>query len=85
MAVDNRLEVLLVISPRATRALRAMNPCPSGLVALDVAESRQSYSRRNGCWQNDIDTARCCDRMIHDAGERSYEYATLTCGGKQQQ
>ena len=32
-----------VRSLRATRASRATNPHPSGLVALDLAESRQSY------------------------------------------
>ena len=60
-------------SPRAMRASRATNPCPSGLVALDLAESRRSYSRRSRCWQNDIDTARCCHRTIHAASGRSWE------------
>ena len=54
-------------------------------VALRSAESRESYSRRSRCWQNGIDTARCCRRVIHAAGERNQECATLTCGEKQQQ
>ena len=34
---------------------------------------RQSYlySRRSRCWQNGIDTARCCRRVTHAAGEWS--------------
>ena len=40
-------------------------------VALHSAESRQSYSRRSRCWQNGIDNARYCWRVIHAAGERS--------------
>ena len=46
VAVENRLEDLcLVRSPGTTRAWRATNPRPTGLVALDLAESRQSYVR----------------------------------------
>ena len=38
MAVENRLAALcLAHSPRATRASRATNPRPSGLVALDLS------------------------------------------------
>ena len=73
----NRLEALCSVpSLRATRA----NPRPSGLVALDLAESRQNYvrgfaisrepSKLQQAWPllaNDIDTARCCHRMIHSA------------------
>ena len=33
------------------------NPRPSELVALGLAESRQSFSRRSRCWQHGIDTA----------------------------
>ena len=40
-------------------------------VALHSAESRQSDSRRSCCWQNSIDNARYCCRVIHAAGERS--------------
>ena len=86
MAVENRLAALCFArSPRATHASRATNLRPSGLVALhfspelpklrfvtlNSAESRQSYSRRSRCWQNGIETARCCRRAIHAAGERS--------------
>ena len=43
-AVESRLEALrFVRSPRATRASRATNPRPNGLVGLDSAQSRQSY------------------------------------------
>ena len=42
-SVGNLVPVLRVRSLRATRASRAMNPRPSGLVALDIAERRQSY------------------------------------------
>ena len=71
MAVENRLAALCFAgSQRTTRASRATNPRPSGLVALHLAESRQSYSTRSRCWQNDIDIARCCRRVIHAAGER---------------
>ena len=46
MAVENRLAALcFACSSRATRASRATNPCPSGLVALGLADSRQSYDR----------------------------------------
>ena len=46
MAVENRLAALCFArSSRATRASRATNPRPSGLVALGLAESRQSYIR----------------------------------------
>ena len=42
MAVENRLAVLCFArSPRATRASRATNLRPSGLVALGLAESRK--------------------------------------------
>ena len=53
---------------REQRVLRVTNPRPSGLVALGLAESRQSYSKRSRCWQNVIDTARCFQRRIHAAG-----------------
>ena len=44
MALDNRLAALCFArSSRATRASRATNLLPSGLVALGLAESRQSY------------------------------------------
>ena len=55
MAIQNRLAAL----------------CFATFVALQSAESRQSYSRRTRCWQNGIDTGRCCGRVIHAAGERS--------------
>ena len=86
MALENQLEALCFVrSPRATRASRATNPRPSGLVALDLAESRQSYctfavlhsvesrqsySRRSRCWQNYDVTARCCHLMVHASGGR---------------
>ena len=45
-AAESRLEALrFVRSPRAARASHATNPRPSGLVALDLAECRQSYVR----------------------------------------
>ena len=45
MAVENRLAALCFArSSRASRASRATNLRPSGLVALGLAESRQS------CW-----------------------------------
>ena len=82
MAVENRLAVLCFArSSRATRASCATNLRPRGLVALGSteaakatfvalhsAESRQSYSRRSRCWQNGIDNARYCCRVIHAAG-----------------
>ena len=44
MAVENRLAALCFArSSRETRASRATNLRPSGLVALGLAESRQSY------------------------------------------
>ena len=93
-------QLCFACSSRATRASRSTNLRPSGLVALGLAESRQiyvrgvalsreppklRYSRRSRCWQNGIDNARYCCRVIHTAGDRSYECATLTCGEKQQQ
>ena len=46
MAVENRLAALCFARcPRVTRTLRATNPRPSGLVALGLAERRQSYVR----------------------------------------
>ena len=46
MAVECRLQALCFVHfPRATRASRATSSCRSGLVALDLAESRQSYIR----------------------------------------
>ena len=46
MALENRLAALCFArSSRATRASRATNFRPSGLVALGLAESRQSYVR----------------------------------------
>ena len=46
MAVQNRLEALCFArSSRATRASRATNLRPSPLVALGIAENRQSYVR----------------------------------------
>ena len=79
-AVGNRVEVRFLRFPRATRASRATNPRPSGLVALDFAdaakatfvalhsaESRQAaYSRRSRCWENVIDTLRCGHLPSHD-------------------
>ena len=42
MAVESRLEAsCFVRSPRATRASCATSPRPSGLVALDLTQSRQ--------------------------------------------
>ena len=46
-------------------------PNQATFVALHSAESLQRYSRRSCCWQNGIDTARCCRRTIHAAGGRS--------------
>ena len=44
MAVENPLEALCFVrSPRATHASCAMNPRPSGLVELDLAESLRSW------------------------------------------
>ena len=72
MAVEDRLAALrFARSPQATRASRATNLRPSGLVALHSAESRQSYSRGSRCCQYGIDIARCRRRVIHAAGERS--------------
>ena len=83
MAVENRLGALCFPrSSRATRASRATNLRPSGLVALGLAErrqsyvrgvalSRQSYSRRSCCWPNGIDIARCCRRAIFFLFSRS--------------
>ena len=46
MGVRDRLAALCFArSSRATRASRATNLRPSGLVALGLAESRQSYVR----------------------------------------
>ena len=46
MALENRLAALCFArSSRTTRASRATNLRPSGLVALGLAESRQSYVR----------------------------------------
>ena len=46
MAVENRLAALCFArSSRAKRASRATNVRPSGLVALGLAESHQSYVR----------------------------------------
>ena len=46
MALENRLAALCFArSSRATRASRATNLRPSGLVALGLAESRQGYVR----------------------------------------
>ena len=46
MAGENRLAVLCFArSSRATRASRATNLRPTGLVALGIAESRQRYIR----------------------------------------
>ena len=43
MAVENRLAALCFArSPRATRAPRATNPRPSGLVALGLAEAAKA-------------------------------------------
>ena len=78
----NRLAALVL------RAFSASNgstkPRPSELVALGLAESRQSYVRgvalsreppklrqAQRCWQHGIETARCCRRVIHAAGERN--------------
>ena len=44
MAVENMMDVLcLVRSPRASCSSRAMNPPLCRLVALDLAQSSQSY------------------------------------------
>lgn len=46
MEGESRLEALYFVRcPRATRALRATNALPSGLLSLDLAESRQRYVR----------------------------------------
>ena len=76
----NRLAALcFALSPRAT-ARRTLVPGGFGLsrklpklrfVALHSAESRQSYSSRSRCWQHGIETARCCRRVTHAAGEQN--------------
>ena len=85
MALENRLAArCFARSSRATRASRARNPRPGGLVALGLAESRQGYVRgvalsrappklqqKSRCWQNGIHNARYCCRVIDAAGERS--------------
>ena len=92
----NRLAALsFALSPRAT-AGRTLVPASwwlwawpkaakSTFVELHSTESRQSYSRRSRCWQHGIDTARCCRRVMHAAGERNLERSTLTCCEKQRQ
>ena len=46
MAVGNREALCFVRgSTRATRASRATNPCPRGLVTLSFADRRQNYVR----------------------------------------
>ena len=46
MAVESRAGALRFVRfTLATRAVRATNRRPSGLVSLDLAESRQSYIR----------------------------------------
>ena len=35
-------------------------------VALHSAESRESYNKRSCCWENVIDTARCCHLASYD-------------------
>ena len=61
MAIENRLEALCFVrSPQATRAPRATSPPPSGLVALQSAESRGCYSQHSCCCEKVVDTARCC-------------------------
>ena len=60
-----RRTLVLVALSFQSRAAKAT------FVELHSAESRQSYSRRSRCSQNGIDTARCCRRVIHAAGERS--------------
>ena len=52
IAVDNRLGALcFACSSRATRASHSTNPCPNGLVALGLAESRQTKLRSWRCTQ----------------------------------
>ena len=41
------------------------------VVALSREPPKLHYSRRSRHEQNGIDTARCCRRVIHAAGERS--------------
>ena len=86
MAVESRFDApCFVCFPRATCASRATNPRPSGLVSLDLAETRQSYvrgvalsrepptySKRSRCWQNYIGIALCCRCMMHAADRRRY-------------
>ena len=83
MAVKNRLAALVLRAFIASNACFARDEISSKrvgcrwawpktakatFVALHSAESRQSCSRRNRCWQNGIDIARC--RVIHAAGKR---------------
>ena len=84
----NRLAALcFALSPRAT-ARRTLVPASWWLwdyakaakatfVELHSAESRQSYSKRSRCWQHGIDTARCCRRVTHAAGEWNLRHADL--------
>ena len=90
----HRLAALcFALSPRTT-ARRTLVPAGVALglaesrqatfVEVHSAENRQSYSSRSRCWQHGIETARCCRRVIHAAGEQNEECATLTCCEKQQ-
>ena len=96
MAVESRLAALCFVrAPRATLASRATNPRLSGLVTLDLAESRQSYVRDVALSREPpklqqaspllAKLRRYCRRIIHAAGEQSKECATVTCGDKPQQ
>ena len=76
MAIENRLAALCFArgepsSKRVGGVGLEPKTVKATFVALNSAESRQSYSRRSRCWQNGTDTARCCLRVIHSAGERS--------------
>ena len=78
MGIENRLEAACcATNPRpsglvalAVAESRSRKAAKATFVALRSTESRQSYSRRSWCWQNDIDTACCCHRVIHAAGKR---------------
>ena len=69
MAVENRLAgSRKSVGSSVIRAFSASNVCfardepsPKRIDGVGlISESRQSYSRRSRCWQNCIDTVRCC-------------------------
>ena len=83
MAVDNWLAALCFArSARATRARARRTFVPASWWLWACSRKLRSWSCTQPraakatagvaiCWQNGIDTARCCRRVIHAAGERS--------------